>query len=1466
MSGMFISLSASTYTINAVDANGCSILTSILITQPSALVISNITNTSPSCIPGNDATMTITGSGGTLSYQYSIGGPSQVSNVFANLGAGIYTVTMTDANGCTKTNVHAITAPGLPSLTLVSSQNVSCNGGSNGSINVSASGGTGSFTYLLQPGAISNSTGSFNTLPTANYTITATDNSGCSASITVVITQPTPLSWTVALSTNSTCNGSNNGTINVAATGGTGSLNYSLQPGATNNTTGNFTPLSPTTYTITASDANGCTVSTTLTISQPTPVNWTSVSHSNVSCNAGNNGTINLGANGGTGIISYLLFPSGTTNAIGIFSGLTANTYTINATDANGCSISTTVTITQPTPLIITSISTTIPTCIPGNDASMTIIASGGVLSYQYSIGGANQASGTFNNLGAGNYTITITDANGCTATSLQSIVTPAAPVITNLISTLAGCVPGNDGSITVSANGGTGAYTYQANGGGFQSSNSFTGLNAGSYTIIVKDASSCTGSGVVVIGTQVSPLITNANLTTASCIPGCDGSASISATGGSGTYSYSIDNIIFQTGSVFNGLCVSPYTVTVKDGNGCTATSVFTIAVSNGPTISASNVGNVLCNGGNTGSITVTATGGGGGIIYTLQPAGTTNSTGVFTSLSAANYTVVASDMNGCTVNTILQITEPSLLQFNAVSSTGTLCNSGNTGTLNAPVNGGTGTVSYSILPAGTFVPPSSFINLMGNTTYTVNATDANNCSVSTSIFIPQANLIGVNATSTNITCNGMNDGSIQASGGGGTGLLTYALTPGAIINNTGNFTGLAGNVYTVNVSDANGCTGVTTLTVTEPPAIQLTSLNTVDNSCHNINDGSISILCTGGTGILTYTLQPGGGSNTSGIFTGLSGNTYTILVSDSSACTFTTNTTVVNPPAIIFNSVINTNVLCNGDSNATISILASGGSGVLTYNIVPLASSNTNGQFNSLPANVYTLTVVDANNCSVNTSVTVLQPASLNAVVSGLQNVTCAGGNNGAFAITVSGGFPPFQYNAFPGSLSNSSGVFSNIATGIYTVEVTDSNGCSTLLAPFSITAPPAITWGAVSHQNIICNGNTTGSISVVATGGTGAITYSILPSAGSQVIPGIFDNLAAANYTILATDASGCTTSTSINITQPSAILFLQLDVRSPACHGQENGSIYALATGGVAPLGYQLNGGISVSNASYSNLIPGTYSLSVTDAAGCRKDTLIVLNNPSEITADIQISSVGCDDLQNGKIIVAGIGGTGLLTYYLSPGAHINQNGEFLNLAIGAYNLVIKDSMGCEFDTTLVVPLPLNPFAVNITKKDLGCTGTGNEGWAYANVTGGEAPYSYEWSTTPPEFNAGIYNLQFGLYTVKVADVNGCTAKDTVYIEPGNCCEQVFIPNAFSPNGDGVNDVFKMTTSAGIDLLQFAVYNRWGNKVWSSTDFRAAWDGTYNGKIQNMETYYYIFWYECLTDKQKYMMKGDVMLLR
>ena len=331
--------------------------------------------------------------------------------VVTGLSAGNYTVSITDANGCTTSLTTSITQPGSLSATTNIVTNVSCFGGSNGAVNVVANGGTAGYTYSWSPsgGNSANATG----LTAGNYSVTITDANGCSTTSNAIVNQPTLLTSVINNSSPVLCNGGSTGSATVLAGGGTPAFAYSWSPAGGNSATG--TGLAAGNYIVTVTDANGCTASASTTISQPVPVT-VSAQPSPALCSGAANGSVTASAVGGVQGFSYSWTPVSGNNST--LSGLTAGNYTVTATDANGCSATASAVVTQPTPLIANASVVTNVSCFGGSNGAVNVVANGGTAGYAYSWSpsGGNSANAT--GLTAGNYSVTITDANGCSTTA----------------------------------------------------------------------------------------------------------------------------------------------------------------------------------------------------------------------------------------------------------------------------------------------------------------------------------------------------------------------------------------------------------------------------------------------------------------------------------------------------------------------------------------------------------------------------------------------------------------------------------------------------------------------------------------------------------------------------------------------------------------------------------------------------------------------------------------------------------------------------------------------------------------------------------------------------------------------------------------------------------------------------------------------------------------------------------------
>ena len=402
--------------------------------------------------------------------------------------------------------------------------------------------------------------------------------------------------------------------------------------------------------------------------------------------------------------VTYVLYIGTTqiaTNTTGIFTGLNPNiTYTVVATINLACSgTQATTTFILPGPTI--AVTQTNTTC-GASTGSITATGSGTTAPYTYSIDGITfQASGTFTGLAAGVYTVTVKDANGCKSTKVVTILNSNGPVLT-YASTNADC-GNNNGTITVNATGGTAPYQYSINGVTYQSSNFFTGLVGGTYTLTVKDATGCTNAVVVTITSSPSPLIT-AIPASATC-GSSNGTITAFGSGGTPPLQYSINGNTFQASNVFTNLTPSIYTVTVRDANGCIKTATVTIANSPAPTVTATSTP-AACNNVN-GTITATGIGGIAPLQYSIDGF-TFQSSNIFTGLAAGTYTITVNDITGCTNITSVTVTStggPTVTATSTVSA----CNTNN-GSITATASGGVPGYQYSI--DGTTFQASNIFN----------------------------------------------------------------------------------------------------------------------------------------------------------------------------------------------------------------------------------------------------------------------------------------------------------------------------------------------------------------------------------------------------------------------------------------------------------------------------------------------------------------------------------------------------------------------------------------------------------------------------------------------------------------------------------------------------------------------------------------------------------------------------------
>ncbi|MCA1800205.1 MAG: hypothetical protein LC650_02835, partial [Actinobacteria bacterium] len=786
------------------------------------------------------------------------------------------------------------------------------------------------------------------------YDLQVTDVNGCIKIFPAIVTigQPAEISTTIASITHIDCFGDNTGAINIAAAGGTPPYNYSIDGGTTYQPEALFSGLSAGTYPISVKDAKGCEVAgDDVILTQPDVLEITGVVATDLTCNGDASGTITISATGGTTPYNYSINGGTTYQTNALFSGLSAGTYPISVTDANGCAATgTDVTITEPVALTVTNVEATNVTCNGDNNGTITITATGGIAPYQYSLNGSTfQAEATFSNLPPATYQIIVQDANGCTATETDVTITePLALAVTNVEATNLTSNGADDGTITITAAGGTTPYQYSLDGTTFQSEATFTALPPGTYQTHVQDANGCTTTYFDVTITEPGVLaVSTVNATNITCNGEANGTITITATGGTEPYQYSLDGTTFQSEATFTALAPGTYQTYVKDDNDNTISGTnVTITEPAALAVSSVNATNVTCNGNADGKITITATGGATPYQYSLN--GTTfQSEATFSNLPPGTYQIHVQDVNGCTAtDTDVTITEPAVLALTNVEATNVTCNGNDNGTITITATGGTTPYLYSI-DGLSYQSESNFSNLPPGT-YQIHVQDDNGCTaIGTDVTITEpAALTVTNVEATNLTCNGDNNGTITIAATGGTAPYQYSID-GLSYQSESNFSNLPPATYQIHVQDANGCTVTDAdVTITEPELLVVTVDSKTDLLCNGDDDGTITLSATGGIPPYEFSIDSMMTQTTDNVFTGLSAGEYDVFVIDDANCNATAGKVeLTQPDALEIFVVSQTDITPSADG--VVEMGASGGVLPYTFTLQPNGIVQSTGTF---------------------------------------------------------------------------------------------------------------------------------------------------------------------------------------------------------------------------------------------------------------------------------------------------------------------------------------------------------------------------------------------------------------------------------------------------------------------------------------------------------------------------------------
>ena len=1376
--GTFTGLSAGEYGAKITDANGCTYTVSFDIDEPTQLVAQIVSSTNESCFDAADGTATVDVTGGTTPYSY-LWSNGQTSATAVGLADGNYTVTITDAGGCTVENLP-VTIGGANAVLAVTgtTTDLTCNGDNSGAIDIAVTGGTTPYSYVWSNGLSSED---ISNLPAGDYSVTVTDANGCNVSSeTFSLTQPAALSLTASNIVNTECNASvAEVTIEEASgTAGTFTVNGVNVTGSS----ATFTNLPAGYYTATfVATGTGCTAETSFNIiNSNSDLEASVTAHTNVSCNGGNDGAVTVTPSGGTSPYSFEL--NGSSESDGTFTGLSAAEYGAKITDANGCTYTVSFDIDEPTQLVAQIVSSTNESCFDAADGTATVDVTGGTTPYSY-LWSNGQTSATAVGLADGNYTVTITDAGGCTVENLPVTIGGANAVlaVTGTTTDLT-CNGDNSGAIDIAVTGGTTPYSYVWSNG--LSSEDISNLPAGDYSVTVTDANGCNVSSETFSLTQPAALsLTASNIVNTECNASVAEVTIEEASGTAGTFTVNGVNV---TGSsaTFTNLPAGYYTATfVATGTGCTAETSFNIINSNSDLeASVTAHTNVSCNGGNDGAVTVTPSG--GTSPYSFELNGSSESDGTFTGLSAAEYGAKITDANGCTYTVSFDIDEPTQLVAQIVSSTNESCFDAADGTATVDVTGGTTPYSYLWSNGQTSATAVGLAD--GN--YTVTITDAGGCTVENlPVTIGGANaVLAVTGTTTDLTCNGDNSGAIDIAVTGGTTPYSYVWSNGLSSEDISN---LPAGDYSVTVTDANGCNvSSETFSLTQPAALSLTASNIVNTEC-NASVGEVTIEEASGTDG-TFTVNGVNVTGSSATFTNLPAGYYTAtFVATGTGCTAETSFNIINSNSDLEASVTaHTNVSCNGGNDGAVTVAPSGGTSPYSFELN--GSSESDGTFTGLTAGEYGAKITDANGCTYTVSFDIDEPTQLVAQIVSSTNESCFDAADGTATVDVTGGTTPYSYLWSNGQTSATA---VGLADGNYTVTVTDAGGCTVENLPVTIGGANAVLAVTGTTTDLTCNGDNSGAIDIAVTGGTAPYSYVWSNGLSSEDI----SNLPAGDYSVTVTDANGCNVSSeTFSLTQPAALSLTASNIVNTECNASVGEVTIEEASGTDGT--FTVNGvNVTGSSATFTNLPAGYYTATfVATGTGCTAETSFnIINSNSDLEASVTAhTNVSCNGGNDGAVTITPYGGTSPYSFELNGSSE--SDGTFTGLTAGEYGAKITDANGCTYTVSFDIDEPTLLVAQIVSSTNVSCNG-GADGSATINATGGTTPYTYAWNDNNSQTTATATGLTADSYEVTVTDANGCTGTVGIIIsEPANALVintvNVENPSCYNAN-DGVIDI-------------------------------------------------------------------------
>ena len=1273
---------------------------------------------------------------------WSNGGNTQVID---SLAAGTYICTLTDENNCVATDSVTIHEPTqiIDSLTVGT---IICNGGYT-SATLNIIGGTPPYTE--------NWSTNQNQIYAGNISYTVTDSSGCQLTNSFTVNQPSPTVLNLQIVDSISCNGANDGSLCASISGGIAPFTYLW----TNNTnsdslyTDTISNLGPGRYFCTITDSNNCITNSLISLNEPSAI---TVLQTNTSalCYGDTNGVTILNISGGDG--NYTLDAFGQTLPLlgnNIISssqffpgGIPAGTYPFTVTDGASCMIYDTIIITQPD--VISTINTVNNiSCYGLTDGSVTLNISGGTPPFVEDWAGYNP-----NALAQGIYSFTITDDNGCLFSDSITIIEPDSLYYTTTSNNIS-CFGLSDGNATINISGGVTPYSQD-----WGSSNPLA-LSSGMHYYTISDTNGCSLSDSVFIS-EPTALLVSIFSTNVTCYGGNNGTAILSISGGTPAYTENwngFDNLALSAGN---------YLYTVSDTNGCSVSDSITITQSQDSLTSTLIPTNLSSCQVYDGSIDQSIIGGTPPYTYLWNNGDTTED---ISGLMAGTYSVTTTDTNGCFTTASIFVDQPSdslSLSFTTSDYNGfnISCFGDSSGSIAASTTGGYGLITYAWSTGDSI---SSVSNLSSGV-YSVTISDTAGCSLTDSITLNSPSEFTSTYSTTDILCYGDSTGSATVIFSGGVedyllawGSFTLPLLGGQNTFNSGAI--IPAGIYPYSATDLNGCQLFDTITIYQADSLYtsytLSNYNGFNISCFGGSDGQVSLNVVGGASpyFIYFNNSQYVGPNPT--ITGLNQGTFLDSIVDSNGCIYTENISLIEPPRFTSTILPINNADCYGSCNGSLTVLADGGISPFNY-IWNNDSTLISDTADNLCAGTYIVIVEDQNGCQASSLDSISQPNQIPIVLDSITNNTVYGGNIGNIYITLNDSSTTVLYNwTGPNGFSANTEDISNLYSGTYILNTTDSLGCS--IDTFIVDQPLSLSASLDYITNNICWGRSQGAIAVTPDGGDSVYTYLWTGPNGFTSTDEDIDSLIAGTYTLELSDSTN-TITYSFDVLENDEIIVYSNSSIADCYDG--SAIVTAYGFGGTPPLDtYWSNGDTGISTI----LVVGTHAVTVMDVYGCNSTDSVTVEPGDSLSISTSSTMVSCYGL-NDAIVSLNVYNGGIAPYQYSNDSGITYQSSniFYNLSPGVNTFTVIDNNGClnTVSTNLTQPLELG---VDVIFTNLVCFND-CDATATAIVDNGTQPYSYEWTDPNQQLNQTAIGLCAGTYNVTVTDANGCVATEFVGI--------------------------------------------------------------------------------------------------